>query len=1080
MDFVLMAKSFSAFSLVDALRRIQFEHGPVSESNQIKTHRWSALIQLKALAPPSPHHHLRVAARTRNTIPLLRYLFPHARQRARSRLFDFRHETIPYYRQRVQSRIYGYLVDRRARTNQKRAAGGGILALLRRGQRTLRNKNNDAPPKRHSMTQPPSSISPASTGEYGPESRERGARRRKLAGYLKAANELRQSYQEHYVGGRSDPAADEDEQGIPGAFPDVSIVRSGYEEMVLFPSYARRHVKKWANKQEFDDYCQRASRGQTGRQPAQENDADYWRRQWEKNEDDNAIVDVDVRGWLYSPHRGQMTRKNRMLIGLARHLSGVPAPAQNTAGSQASDARLGQPSTHHERAQEREARREEELVSLRAESILKKGEGEANVAERGGYSEDPNKGYESRSSTPDSEPREPLTPQHLRRRKSDGSNSSTMSSLTPASIANRASWNQPADMTPAEQSVANAHLMARLKPFLTNPLANTPITVFFYDENTSQSRAIMTNEAGHFTMRAALDFVPTDVRVLASESLSATEEVRIVEPNGVSLISDIDDTIKHSAVGSGAKEIFRNTFIRELGDLTIEGVKEWYSRMSDMGVTLHYVSNSPWQLYPVLVSYFTLAGLPPGSFHLKQYSGMLQGIFEPVAERKKGTLEKIMSDFPERKFLLVGDSGEADLEVYTDVVLANPGRIVGVFIRDITTPQGQGFFDSSITSLDRRPPPARADKHASGEEDERLDDSFEADAPPLPKRPSPQTAGKPSMGKLIDFDNDDDNGEQTSVPPRTLTDSPSPIQSPQPTTPRRKPDGKSPAPTRPAKPSALRSSTSTSTVVETPEYPNDQKKPNPAASTPQKPAAPPLPPKPRAYSNSQASTDSPDQPQPKPKPPAAAAAAKAAPTTSRQAYSYAPNVRERMTNAYNMLPSTSSILGSARTTAADPASSTRGSNEPTPDESNSSKSHQSRAPPPAPPSSTRRALTSYPSAAAQYASTRLGVSGSNWSGNAAGSAAAGADENSGVGGGSSGETTTTTAGPGPVVNKKEELWKRRWARAKDLLEPKGVVLRSWRVGDDVMNEAVRLVQKVNKDMDSARDRDRDQRPVSGR
>src|SRR3978361_499770 len=78
---------------------------------------------------------------------------------------------------------------------------------------------------------------------------------------------------------------------------------------------------------------------------------------------------------------------------------------------------------------------------------------------------------------------------------------------------------------------------------------------------------------------------------------------------------------------------------------------------------------------------------------------MLQGIFEPVAERKKGTLEKIMRDFPERKFILIGDSGEADLEVYTDVVLANPGKILAIFIRDVTTPESQGFFDSAMGPL---------------------------------------------------------------------------------------------------------------------------------------------------------------------------------------------------------------------------------------------------------------------------------------------------------------------------------------------------------------------------------------------
>jgi len=94
-------------------------------------------------------------------------------------------------------------------------------------------------------------------------------------------------------------------------------------------------------------------------------------------------------------------------------------------------------------------------------------------------------------------------------------------------------------MTQAELLAANAHLMARIKPFLTNPLVSTPLTVFFYDEKTSVSRTVTTNEAGHFTMRAALEFIPTHVRVLASENLSVTEEIKITEPKGVSLISDV-------------------------------------------------------------------------------------------------------------------------------------------------------------------------------------------------------------------------------------------------------------------------------------------------------------------------------------------------------------------------------------------------------------------------------------------------------------------------------------------------------------------------------------------------------------
>lgn len=46
------------------------------------------------------------------------------------------------------------------------------------------------------------------------------------------------------------------------------------------------------------------------------------------------------------------------------------------------------------------------------------------------------------------------------------------------------------------------------------------------------------------------------------------------------------------------------------------------------------------------------------------------------------------------------------------------------------------------------------------------------------------------------------------------------------------------------------------------------------------------------------------------------------------------------------------------------------------------------------------------------------------------------------------------------VNKKFDLWKRRWKRAKDVLDAQGVTLRSWRVGSDVAHEAVQLVEKT--------------------
>lgn len=689
------------------------------------------------------------------------------RDRYRERLLNFRLDTLPHYKHRLQSRIFRFLVER----ERKRREKSRIIDLVYKHSRTLllpRAARRSLLPG--SRQRPRKDVNTRTTrekmqsqrgygygygagggggggggsygygyggggggggdaaGEASDLPHERGSRRRKLAAMagtmyragVAAASEIREQYNNTRIRGLD--TSDELQITIPGSFPDVAIVVRGDDQMVLFPSYAKRHVR--------ETKCSSGNIDMSGSH-ADMNDEEYWHHEWAKLEDEKAVVDVDVRGWVYTPHKGPLNRKNRLLVGLARRLSGIPPPTLQGGADQ--DFR-----TPHE---EHEEMREQQRIAKEAEQIEKRGQGEKEVANRGGYSEPPKE---------DDSDADAGSFYHRAKSGATTPGGGGASAPTSPTLAPKSSWNTAADLTEAELAVANANLMARLGPFLTTPHVQLPVTIFFYNDTQSQSRTVMTNEAGHFSMRAALEFVPTHVRVLANEDLSAIEPVRVIEDRGVSVISDIDDTIKKSNISLGAHEIFRNTFIRDLADLTVQGTKDWYLSLYDMGVQFHYCSNSPWQLFPVLATFFKTSGLPPGTLHLKQYSGMLQGIFEPVAERKKGTLEKIMRDFPQRKFLLVGDSGEADLEVYTDLVIANPGRILAVFIRDVTTPEQAGYFDAAIdpTILRRKAPAVTT----LASPDFRGDDPSARPAlPPRVASEPPMPDGGPAMGTLIDL-----------------------------------------------------------------------------------------------------------------------------------------------------------------------------------------------------------------------------------------------------------------------------------------------------------------------------------------
>lgn len=117
---------------------------------------------------------------------------------------------------------------------------------------------------------------------------------------------------------------------------------------------------------------------------------------------------------------------------------------------------------------------------------------------------------------------------------------------------------------------------------------------------------------------------------------------------------------------------------------------ELYWQLVTEGVAgFHYCSNSPYELLPIIRDFFSLHEFPKGySLALKYYGGknLFNGLFEPPAERKKPKVVDVLDSFPNTKFVLFGDSGEQDLELYVAIAKERPEQVLAIAIRDITTP----------------------------------------------------------------------------------------------------------------------------------------------------------------------------------------------------------------------------------------------------------------------------------------------------------------------------------------------------------------------------------------------------------
>jgi phosphatidate phosphatase APP1 len=161
--------------------------------------------------------------------------------------------------------------------------------------------------------------------------------------------------------------------------------------------------------------------------------------------------------------------------------------------------------------------------------------------------------------------------------------------------------------------------------------------------------------------------------------------VHLNQDEGVSIISDIDDTVKITNY-LDKKEFYKNTFLREFK--AVEGMQQLLQKCKSQyqNCSIHYVSASPYQLFEALSSFFREEGFPEATFHLKRIrikDRSLLKFFEDPFEYKLQQIEPILKTFPRRKFILIGDSGEKDPEIYKELIRKYPDQIERIWIRNV-------------------------------------------------------------------------------------------------------------------------------------------------------------------------------------------------------------------------------------------------------------------------------------------------------------------------------------------------------------------------------------------------------------
>jgi phosphatidate phosphatase APP1 len=169
----------------------------------------------------------------------------------------------------------------------------------------------------------------------------------------------------------------------------------------------------------------------------------------------------------------------------------------------------------------------------------------------------------------------------------------------------------------------------------------------------------------------------------------ATAEVLVPPPSArFGVISDIDDTILWTNVTNRLNMLLMLARSNAHTRKPFKGVAAFYRALHE-GASGHennpifYVSSSPWHLFQPLVEFLRVQNIPLGPLMLKELG--LRKVFGSGRHHthKLAKIENILRFFPHLQFILIGDSGEQDPEIYAEVVKRYPKAVRAIYIRNV-------------------------------------------------------------------------------------------------------------------------------------------------------------------------------------------------------------------------------------------------------------------------------------------------------------------------------------------------------------------------------------------------------------
>jgi phosphatidate phosphatase APP1 len=152
------------------------------------------------------------------------------------------------------------------------------------------------------------------------------------------------------------------------------------------------------------------------------------------------------------------------------------------------------------------------------------------------------------------------------------------------------------------------------------------------------------------------------------------------------IVSDVDDTVMVTALPRPLLAAWNSFVLDEHARQPVPGMAVLLERLAreNPGAPVLYLSTGAWNIAPTLIRFLRRHLFPPGSILLTDWGPTHDRWFRSGRDHKDSNLRRLAAEFPRIRWLLIGDDGQHDDEIYTRFASAHPESVAAVAIRRLS------------------------------------------------------------------------------------------------------------------------------------------------------------------------------------------------------------------------------------------------------------------------------------------------------------------------------------------------------------------------------------------------------------